>query len=378
MSLVIAGIYIHIPFCNKACYYCDFHFSTSLKNKDLFITSILNEIKLRKEELTGESVNTIYFGGGTPTILEIKEINRILNAVYSNFNIVVNPEITIEANPEDLTKDKIKELSKNFNRISIGVQSFFNEDLKLMNRSHDSNQAKKSIELSKLFFNNISIDLIYGIPGLTDEKWKKNIDLALGYNLQHISAYALTVEPNTILKKLIDKGKIDNIDDGVLKRQNQIISVKLNKNKYLNYELSSFALKNYISINNSAYWQRKKYIGLGPSAHSFNGKKRIWNVSNNMKYINSLEKNKLPITIENLTEIDVYNEMVMTGLRTIWGISLDDIEKQLGEKFKNYLLDKSKVKIDKRLLVLDKNRLKITSKGRFLSDGIASDLFMLN
>ncbi|MBT3559664.1 MAG: radical SAM family heme chaperone HemW [Flavobacteriaceae bacterium] len=374
----MAGIYIHIPFCNKACYYCDFHFSTSLKNKDLFITSILNEIKLRKEELTGESVNTIYFGGGTPTILEIKEINRILNAVYSNFNIVVNPEITIEANPEDLTKDKIKELSKNFNRISIGVQSFFNEDLKLMNRAHDSNQAKKSIELSKLFFNNISIDLIYGIPGLTDEKWKKNIDLALGYNLQHISAYALTVEPNTILKKLIDKGKIDNIDDGVLKRQNQIISVKLNKNKYLNYELSSFALKNYISINNSAYWQRKKYIGLGPSAHSFNGKKRIWNVSNNMKYINSLEKNKLPITIENLTEIDVYNEMVMTGLRTIWGISLDDIEKQLGGKFKNYLLDKSKVKIDKRLLVLDKKCLKITSKGRFLSDGIASDLFMLS
>tara|TARA_B100000809_G_scaffold54697_1_gene50409 strand:- start:13195 stop:13938 length:744 start_codon:yes stop_codon:yes gene_type:complete len=247
-----------------------------------------------------------------------------------------------------------------------------------MNRSHDSSQAKKSIELSKLFFNNISIDLIYGIPGLTDEKWEKNIDLALGYNLQHISAYALTVEPNTILKKLIDKGKIDNIDDGVLKRQNQIISVKLNKNKYLNYELSSFALKNYISINNSAYWQRKKYIGLGPSAHSFNGKKRIWNVSNNMKYINSLEKNKLPITIENLTEIDAYNEMVMTGLRTIWGISLDDIEKQLGKKFKNYLLDKSKVKIDKRLLVLDKKCLKITSKGRFLSDGIASDLFMLN
>jgi len=291
---------------------------------------------------------------------------------------VENAEISIEANPDDLTRDKIKELSKNFNRISIGVQSFFDEDLMLMNRSHDSTQAKKSIELSKLFFNNISIDLIYGIPGLTDEKWKKNIDFALGYKLPHISAYALTVESNTVLKKLIDKGKIDNIDDDVLKRQNQIISVKLNKNKYLNYELSSFALKNYISINNSAYWQRKKYLGLGPSAHSFNGKKRIWNVSNNMKYINSLEKNKLPITIENLTEVDVYNEMVMTGLRTIWGISMDDIEKKLGGKYKDYLLNKSKVKIDKKLLVLDKRCLKITSKGKFLSDGIASDLFMLN
>ena len=289
-----------------------------------------------------------------------------------------NAEISIEANPDDLTKDKIKELSENFNRISIGVQSFFDEDLELMNRSHNSSQAKNSIELTKKYFDNISIDLIYGIPGLTDHKWRKNIKTAKNYNLPHISAYALTVEPNTILSKLIEKGKIDNINDETLMRQNEIIVIELEKCKYLNYELSSFALKNYESKNNSAYWQRKKYIGLGPSAHSFNGKKRIWNVSNNMKYINSLEKNKLPITIENLTEIDVYNEMVMTGLRTIWGISLDDIEKQLGEKFKNYLLDKSKVKIDKKLLVLDKKCLKITSKGRFLSDGIASDLFMLN
>ena len=289
-----------------------------------------------------------------------------------------NTEISIEANPDDLTKDKIKELSENFNRISIGVQSFFDEDLELMNRSHDSSQAKNSIELTKKYFDNISIDLIYGIPGLTDHKWRKNIKTAKNYNLPHISAYALTVEPNTILSKLIEKGKIDNINDETLMRQNEIIVIELEKSKYLNYELSNFALKNYESKNNSAYWQRKKYIGLGPSAHSFNGKKRIWNVSNNMKYINSLEKNKLPITIENLTEIDVYNEMVMTGLRTILGISLDDIEKQLGKKFKNYLLDKSKVKIDKKLLVLDKKCLKITSKGRFLSDGIASDLFMLN
>ena len=237
-----------------------------------------------------------------------------------------NAEISIEANPDDLTKGKIQELSENFNRISIGVQSFYDKDLELMNRSHDSSQAKSSIELTKKYFNNISIDLIYGIPGLSDYKWRKNVRTAKNYNLPHISAYALTVEPNTVLSKLIQNGKIDNINDETLMRQNEIIVVELEKSKYLNYELSNFALKNYESKNNSAYWQRKKYIGLGPSAHSFNGKKRIWNVSNNMKYINSLEKNKLPITIENLTEIDVYNEMVMTGLRTIWGISLDDIE----------------------------------------------------
>ena len=349
-----------------------------MKNKNAFIESILKEIELRKDELGPESINTIYFGGGTPTVLEIKEINRIVNSVLSNFKTIENPEITIEANPDDLDKSIIKNLSKNFNRISIGVQSFYDKDLKLMNRLHSSNQAKKSIELSKKYFHNISIDLIYGIPGLSDEKWIKNIEIAKEYNLPHISAYALTVEPKTILRKLIEQGKIHNIDDKVLKRQNKMIVTELGKSNYLNYELSSFAQKDYMSINNSAYWQRKNYIGLGPSAHSFNGKQRMWNINNNIKYIKSLEKNTLPITIENLTDIDIYNEIVMTGLRTMWGISLLEIENNLGKDFKDYLLNKSRIKIENNLITLDNNYLKITEKGRFLSDGIASDLFMLN
>jgi len=349
-----------------------------LKNKNAFIESILKEIELRKDELGPESIDTIYFGGGTPTVLEIKEINRIVNSVLSNFKTIENPEITIEANPDDLDKSSIKNLSKNFNRISIGVQSFYDKDLKLMNRLHSSNQAKKSIELSKKYFDNISIDLIYGIPGLSDEKWIKNIEIAKEYNLPHISAYALTVEPKTILKKLIEQGKIHNIDDKVLKRQNKMIVTELGKSNYLNYELSSFAQKDYMSINNSAYWQRKNYIGLGPSAHSFNGKQRMWNINNNIKYIKSLEKNTLPITIENLTDIDIYNEIVMTGLRTMWGVSLLEIENSLGKDFKDYLLNKSRIKIENNLITLDNNYLKITEKGRFLSDGIASDLFMLN
>jgi len=307
----------------------------------------------------------------------MKEINLILNSIYSNFNIAENPEITIEANPDDIDESILEDLSKNINRISIGVQSFFDEDLKLINRYHDSNQAKNSIELTKKYFDNISVDLIYGIPGLTDNRWIKNIEIAKNYNLPHISAYALTVEPKTILKKLIEKGKIDNIDDEILKRHNKMIAIELEKSKYLNYEISNFALNNYMSINNSAYWQRKNYIGLGPSAHSFNGSQRMWNVSNNNQYIKSLYNNKLPITKENLTKIDIYNEIVMTGLRTMWGISLVDIENDLGKKFKDYLLHKSRIKIEKKLIVLENNFLKITSKGRFLSDGIASDLFML-
>ncbi|MEC9108784.1 MAG: radical SAM family heme chaperone HemW [Bacteroidota bacterium] len=378
MSLIIAGIYIHIPFCKQACYYCNFHFSTSLNNKDVFIKSIIKEIQLRKNELKKEKINTIYFGGGTPTLLDYKEINIILDSVYENFNVLDDCEITIEANPDDINELMLKHLSSNFNRISIGIQSFFDNNLELMNRSHNSNQAKRSVELAKKYFDNISIDLIYGIPGLTDDDWKKNIEIAKKFKLPHISAYALTVEPHTILKKLIDKGKINNVSDEILRVQNEIIVLELEKGKYINYELSSFALENYQSKNNSAYWKRKKYIGLGPSAHSFNGNQRIWNISNNVKYIKSINNNKLPQAIENLTQVDIYNEIVMTGLRTIWGISLELIEKDLGIEFKNYLLEKSIDKIDKKLIKLDNNFIKITRKGRFLADGIASDMFMVN
>lgn len=287
-------------------------------------------------------------------------------------------EVTIEANPDDISELILKYISNKFNRISIGIQSFFDNNLELMNRSHNSKQGKKSIELAKKYFDNISIDLIYGIPGLTNDNWKKNIEIAKKYDLPHISAYALTVEPHTILKKLIEKGKINNVNDKTLRQQNEIIVVELEKSKYINYELSSFALNNYQSKNNTAYWKRKKYMGLGPSAHSFNGSQRIWNISNNVKYIKSIENNKLPQSVENLTEVDIYNEMVMTGLRTIWGISLDSIEKNLGEKFKNYLLEKSKDKIDNKLIKIDNNFIKTTKKGRFLADGIASDMFMVN
>lgn len=375
----MVGIYIHIPFCKQACFYCNFYFSTSLKKKDELISCLIKEIDIRKSELKNEIVETIYFGGGTPSILSTEEIQRLIDAVYQNFEVVENPEITLEANPDDLSEEKIIELSKSpINRLSIGVQSFFEKDLKLMNRAHNVEEAKECLQIATKYFTNISVDLIYGIPDCTNEQWKQNIQTALSFGVPHISSYALTVEPHTALESFIKKGIIKNVDDDKAEEQFVILVDELNKADFIHYELSNFGKEGFFSINNSSYWLGKSYLGIGPAAHSFNGKQRSWNVQNNSIYIKKINQNELPIQRETLTVTDRYNEYVMTGLRTIWGVSIQKIENDFGENYVKYLALQSKKYIDDGLLIFDNGILKTTKKGQFLSDGIASDLFMLN
>lgn len=375
----MAGIYIHIPFCKQACFYCDFHFSTSLKKKDALISCLVKEIELRKEELNNEIVETIYFGGGTPSMLSSEEISLLIAAVYEHHTVVALPEITLEANPDDLSEEKIIELSKTpINRLSIGVQSFFEKDLKLMNRAHSSSEAHASLKIATRYFENISVDLIYGIPGLTNEEWQQNIQSALRFNIPHISSYALTVEPKTALEALIKKGEIEKVDDDLAQKQFFILRDVLEQEKFVHYELSNFGKQNYFSKNNTAYWLGKPYTGIGPSAHSFDGKQRSWNVRNNTKYIKEIEQDRLPIEREVLSITDRYNEYVMTGLRTIWGVSLEKIKTDFGSKYVTYIQTESKKYIQQKLLCIEDNTLKTTKEGAFLVDGIAAHLFLLN
>ena len=375
----MAGIYIHIPFCKQACHYCDFHFSTSMKRKEEIVLALIREIQLRKNEFHGEIIETIYFGGGTPSVLTNAEILSLIEAVYQNFEVIENPEITLEANPDDLSEERIIALSKTpINRLSIGIQSFFESDLKLMNRAHNSDEAQKSLAIATKYFDNISVDLIYGIPGLTNEMWLENIETALSFGIPHISSYALTVEPKTALHKLIQTGKITAPKDDVAQEHFDILVKTLTQKGFIHYELSNFGKPDYFSQNNSSYWLGKKYLGIGPSAHSFDGKSRSWNIANNMLYLKSISEDKLPHEIEILTQQDRYNEYVMTGLRTIWGVSLERIEKEFGKDYLNYLLNQADKFLIDGLLSIAENVMTTTAKGKFLADGIASDLFLVN
>ncbi|MBU2995240.1 radical SAM family heme chaperone HemW [Cellulophaga baltica] len=373
------GIYIHIPFCKQACHYCDFHFSTSMGKKEEMLLAIQKELELRKLEFEGEIVETIYFGGGTPSVLRTNEIQSLINTVYKNFNVVNNPEITLEANPDDLSEENIITLSKSpINRLSIGVQSFFEEDLKLMNRAHSAAEADETLKIATQYFNNISIDLIYGMPNMTNERWVANIDKALSFKIPHISSYALTVEPKTALASFIKKGLIKPLDDALAQEHFDILLQKMKANSFVAYETSNFGKEGFFSKNNTAYWLGKKYIGVGPSAHSYDGIRRGWNVNNNPKYIKAILSNELPMETETLSKTDVYNEYVMTGLRTIWGVSLERIEDEFGIRFYDYLLQQAKNHIESELLKVENKTLLTTKKGKFLADGIASDLFMIN
>ncbi|WP_190810929.1 radical SAM family heme chaperone HemW [Flagellimonas sp. S3867] len=375
----MSGIYIHVPFCKQACHYCDFHFSTQLGKKEVMVKALQREIELRKAEFVSEMVETIYFGGGTPSVLEISEIEGLIKKVYDHYKVVENPEITLEANPDDLSKNRIIQLSKSpINRLSIGIQSFYDEDLKLMNRAHSAIEAYECIQEAKKYFDNITIDLIYGIPGMDNERWKSNIEKALAFDLPHISSYALTVEPKTALKKFIEKGVIPDVDDEQAQEQFNILVEILDKHEFVNYEISNFGKPGYFSKNNTSYWQGKKYMGIGPSAHSFDGKNRSWNIRNNIKYIQALINGEIPQEIESLTKTDRYNEYVMTGLRTIWGVSIEKIEQDFGKTYSSYLQGQSKKYVDQNLLYLEKGKLLATQKGKFLVDGIASNLFMIN
>ncbi len=369
------GIYIHIPFCKQACHYCDFHFSTSLKKKADLVNAICEELRLRKNELTGK-VKTIYFGGGTPSLLTSEELQQIFTAIQTNYTISENPEITLEANPDDLTQSKIKELSNSkINRLSIGIQSFFEEDLKLMNRAHNASEALNCIKEAKKHFQNISIDLIYGIPGMTKERWIKNLKLALELDVPHLSCYALTVEPKTALKKFIEKGIVPPVDEEAAKQHYEMLLEVTEKAGYDNYEFSNFGKTGFESRNNTAYWEGKPYLGIGPSAHGYDGKSRSWNVANNTKYIRSIAAGKLPLESEILSNEDKYNEYIMTGLRTKKGVSLNKIETEFGKEFLEYLMKQAANPLKNELLILEEESLKISKEAKFLGDGIASDLF---
>ena len=375
----MSGIYIHIPFCKQACHYCDFHFSTSMKKKEEMVLALVKELEFRKDEFQNEVVETIYFGGGTPSVLSIDDIRFLIDAVYQNYQVVEHPEITLEANPDDLDEETILQFANSLiNRLSIGIQSFFEDDLQLMNRAHNSEEAKKCLAVATKYFDNISIDLIYGMPNMSNEKWLQNIETALSFNISHISCYALTVEPKTALYKMIKSGIISNLDDDLAQQHFHILIDKLQENGFVHYELSNFGKPNYFSKNNTAYWLGKKYIGIGPSAHSFNRESRSWNVSNNSLYLKAIAENKVPSEIEILSKTDQYNEYIMTGLRTIWGVSLERIETEFGSSYLEYLHQQAEKFISDNLLEVENNILKTTKKGKFLSDGIASDLFLLN
>ncbi len=374
----MAGIYIHIPFCKQACHYCNFHFSTSLKNKNDIIEAMLKEIYIRSKVYNG-IVETIYFGGGTPSLLDIDEISKLIETVFKNFKTSSCLEITLEANPDDLSELKLKELSTTkINRLSIGVQSFVDNDLKMMNRAHKSNDSKKCIETAKNYYDNISIDLIYGIPNADLKNWEYNLDLAIEYNTNHISAYALTVEPNTVLEKHVQKGSVKLLNEEIVFDQYKLMFNKLTSCNYINYELSSFAKEGYFSNNNSGYWLRKNYLGIGPSAHSYDGVSRTWNISNNNLYVKALNSNKIFFESEKLTKTDKYNEYIMTGLRTIWGVSKDYLKDNFGYKFEKHFTEKSEKYFDSNHLIQKNNVVTTTINGKFLSDRIASNLFIIN
>jgi oxygen-independent coproporphyrinogen III oxidase len=379
----LAGIYIHIPFCKQACYYCNFHFSTSLNLKEEMIASLIREISLSSLFLLNdrnetEIIETIYFGGGTPSLLTNDDIKDLLDAIRNNYAIYDEAEITIEANPDDISDDKLSAWKKaGINRLSIGIQSFKEKDLNWMNRVHNTTQAFESVTLAKKTgFNNFSVDLIYGTPGLTDEEWKMNVEQVVHSDIPHIACYALTVELNTALQKMIASKKKVDIDSDQQARQFSLLMNWLNEAGYEHYEISNFAKPGYRSRHNSSYWQGKKYIGIGPSAHSYDGKRRRWNVANNASYIKSIKNNIIPFEEEKLTDAERLNEYIMTSLRTMEGLDLKIIEKKFSTNERNRIEKAVVDYIIKKMVVYNDEKLVLSDEGKLFADGIASHLFL--
>jgi oxygen-independent coproporphyrinogen-3 oxidase len=374
----LAGIYLHIPFCKQACHYCNFHFTTSLRYKEDFIQAILGEIALQRHYLQNEIIETIYFGGGTPSLLTTTELILIIEKLQSQFTIASDCEITLEANPDDIATHKLQEWKQaGINRLSIGIQSFFEEDLQWMNRAHHARQALESLMLAIPHFNNITVDLIYGIPGLTNEKWEQNVETILALQMPHLSCYALTVEPKTPLDKLIRQHKVQAVDPEKQASQFLLLIQWLETAGYEHYEISNFSKPGMRSRHNTSYWQGKKYLGLGPSAHSYNGNERQWNIANNQQYITSIQQNTIPAEKEVLTKTQKLNEYIMTALRTKEGIDLDFLFSQYNVSTASFLnrIDKY---IQTNKVIRNKKNLQLTRDGKLFADGIAADLFYLS
>lgn len=374
----MAGIYLHIPFCRKACHYCNFHFSTSLQRKSAMVDAMQKEILLRRNYLQ-EPVHTIYFGGGTPSLLETREILQLLEQVHSLYPIATGPEITLETNPDDITAEKLSNWKEaGINRLSIGIQSFREADLRWMNRAHNAVQAKQCIELAiEAGFTNLTIDLIYGTPGLTNEDWQQNIETALSLQVPHLSCYALTVEPRTALAKKIATQQLAAVDPDIQEKHFRILTTRLQQSGFEQYEISNFALPGFRSRHNSSYWQGKPYLGIGPSAHSFNGRSRQWNIANNALYLASLEKDALPFEEEVLTETQRLNEYIMLSLRTIEGLSLQHVLSTWGKPQRMQLEQAASPHLESGRMRLQEEYYHLTEAGKFLADGIAADLFCL-
>ncbi len=371
----MAGIYIHIPFCRQACHYCNFHFATSLHYKKELVAALVLEIALQQHYFGGELVETIYLGGGTPSLLNNDELSLIIEQAKLLFNVSTNAEITLEANPDDIAENKLKEWKQiGINRLSIGVQSFFEEDLKWMNRAHNAEQAIRSLQLATQYFNNITIDLIYGSPGLTDAKWKQNVSTALSLGIPHLSCYALTVEEKTPLHKMVEKKVVKNVDADHQSTQFLQLMHWMEEAGYEHYEISNFAKPGWRSRHNSSYWKGEKYLGIGPSAHSFTGKERQWNVANNNIYIQAIQKGEVPFEKEKLTPTQQVNEYIMIALRTMEGINLRVIEEQFCLKHSDFLLKGEKYLANGTAENAD-SYFRLTKKGKLLADGIAADLF---
>ena len=372
----MAGIYLHIPFCKQACTYCNFHFTTSLRYKNELVKAIIKEIDLQKDFLQGELIATIYFGGGTPSLLTIEEAATILNRIQQVFPVEKDAEITLETNPDDISKEKLATWKKmGINRLSIGIQSFFEEDLLWMNRAHSAKEAIESLQLAKNEFDNISIDLIYGTPLLTDEQWEKNVITAINYKIPHLSCYALTVEEKTPLYKQILLKNCNDIDETKQARHFLLLMKWLKQNGYEHYEVSNFAKEGFKSRHNSSYWQGKKYLGLGPSAHSYDGVIRKWNIANNTRYINAIDKGIVECETEVLTETQKLNEYIMISLRTIEGMDLQKVNAVWGEDKVNTIEKNLSSFKNKNLFQKKKDIIQLTDEGMLMADGIAADLF---
>lgn len=373
----MSGIYIHIPFCKKACHYCNFHFSTSLQQKEAVVAAITKEIDLQKDYLPSTKIDTVYFGGGTPSLLTIAELNQIFDQLHKTFSLSPTLEVTLEANPDDLSLAKLKDLYQTpVNRLSIGIQSFSEKDLVFMNRSHNAIEAKNCIEnAQQVGFDNLTIDLIYGSPTTSIKEWEENLAQTFSFQIPHISAYCLTVEPKTALAHMVKTGKAKPIDDELAAQHFDILIKQTNQQGYQHYETSNFALKNWESKHNSSYWKGKPYVGIGPAAHSFNGQSRQWNVANNSKYLKAIQQNNLPFELEHLSITDRFNEYIMTSLRTMWGCDLEKIKQDFGEKYATHLQNNIATYTTNALMIQKKNTLFLTSKGKFVADGIISTLF---
>ncbi|HNY52563.1 MAG TPA: radical SAM family heme chaperone HemW [Bacteroidales bacterium] len=374
----MAGIYIHVPFCKKICSYCDFYHVMAQSDNKQYINALNHEARLRRNYLGAQSVSTIYIGGGTPSVLQADEIKSILDNIVENFKIDKNPEVTIEVNPDDISDEFLEGLKKTMvNRISVGIQSWRDQDLSLMNRRHTASVAAMALE--KIFdaaYENVTIDLMYGLPGMKTADWASNLDISFSYGIKHLSAYHLTIEAGTMLNRMKQKGMLTEIDEDESTSQFQVLIEKAEAAGFIQYEISNFSLPGFLSIHNSNYWKQVSYLGLGPSAHSFNGYSRQWNIRDVNKYIKAIESDSPLFDKEELDRKTRFNEYIMTSLRTMWGINLDYVEDIFDKEGYDYIRNLSGKFIDYGLMRQEKQTLVLTNQGKMISDNIISELML--